>query len=66
MTWGPSSALDAAGPQAARLAHVTWGFLAVCAVVYVTVVALVLVALIRRRKRTRPRSVGNPSTSVGA
>jgi cytochrome c oxidase subunit 2 len=50
MTWGPSSSLDAAGPQAARLAQVTWGFLAVCAAVYVTVLALVIVAILRRRK----------------
>jgi len=60
MTWGPSSALDSAGPQAARLAHVTWGFLAVCAIVYVTVVGLLLVALIRRRKSDASSEGGQP------
>jgi cytochrome c oxidase subunit II len=48
MTWGESSALAPAGPQAARLAGVTWTFIAVCAVVYVAVMVALLTALVRR------------------
>jgi cytochrome c oxidase subunit 2 len=48
MTWGESSALAPAGPQAARLAGVYWSFFAVCAVVYAVVLALLVVALARR------------------
>ena len=50
MTWAPSSALAPAGPQAARLAHVYWGFFAICALVYVVMMTLVVIAL-RRRDR---------------
>jgi cytochrome c oxidase subunit II len=48
MTWGQASALAPAGPQAARLAHVYWTFFAICAVVYVVVLATLLLALLRR------------------
>jgi cytochrome c oxidase subunit 2 len=48
MTWGPSSALAPAGPQAARLAHVTWIFMIVCGIVYVAVLAALILALARR------------------
>jgi cytochrome c oxidase subunit II len=48
VTWGEASALAPAGPQAARLAHVTWVFVAICAVVYVIVLAIVVIALLRR------------------
>jgi cytochrome c oxidase subunit 2 len=40
-------ALAPAGPQAARLAGVFWAFFAVCAVVYVIVVALLLLGVLR-------------------
>lgn len=50
MSWGAASALAPDGPQAARLAHVIWTFLAVCAVVYVVVIAAVLAAIARRRR----------------
>lgn len=45
MTWAPSSALAPAGPHAARLAHLYWVFFGVCAVVYVVMLVLLLVAL---------------------
>ncbi|HEY8925212.1 MAG TPA: hypothetical protein VIU64_12580 [Polyangia bacterium] len=48
MTWGESTALAPAGPQATRLAHVYWTFFGVCAVVYVVVLVLLVVALSRR------------------
>jgi cytochrome c oxidase subunit 2 len=48
MIWGASSALEPAGPQAARLAHVYWIFFFVCAAVYLVVAALLLVAISRR------------------
>jgi cytochrome c oxidase subunit 2 len=48
MTWGESSALAPAGPQAARLAQVIWTFLGVSAVVYVVVMVLLVVALTRQ------------------
>lgn len=48
MTWGEASALAPAGPQAARLAGVTWTFLAVCGVVYLAVMTALLAALLRR------------------
>jgi cytochrome c oxidase subunit 2 len=57
MTWGPSSALAPAGPQAARLAHVTWAFILVCAVVYILVIAA-LIAAVLRRQRDRDREEG--------
>jgi cytochrome c oxidase subunit 2 len=50
MTWASSSALAPAGPQAARLADVYWGFFAICAVVYVAMMTLLVFAL-RRRER---------------
>jgi cytochrome c oxidase subunit 2 len=48
MRWELTSALAPAGPQAARLAHVTWVFLGVCGAVYVVVLVLLAVALWRR------------------
>jgi cytochrome c oxidase subunit 2 len=50
MTWGASSALAPAGPQAARLAHVMSAFMVVCVIVYVTVIAALVVALVRARR----------------
>lgn len=47
MTWGAASALAPAGPQAARLAHVAWEFILVCAVVYVAVIAALIAAIVR-------------------
>jgi len=44
---GSGYALAPAGPQAARLAQVFWGFFAVCVVVYVVVVALLLLGVLR-------------------
>jgi cytochrome c oxidase subunit 2 len=51
--WGEASALAPAGPQAARLAGVVWAFIAVGAVVYVTVM-VALIAGLRRRDRAAP------------
>jgi cytochrome c oxidase subunit 2 len=48
VTWGESSALAPAGPQAARLAGVFWIFFAVGVAVYAVVVVLFFVALSRR------------------
>jgi cytochrome c oxidase subunit 2 len=64
--WGSSSALDAAGPQAATIAGVWWLTLGVCLVVYAAVLAALLLALTRREsrpdQRRRTRLVG---TAVG-
>jgi cytochrome c oxidase subunit II len=49
MTWEVSSSLAPAGAQAAQLAQVTWIFIAVCAAVYGIVLALVVVAVLRRQ-----------------
>jgi len=46
---GLQSALNPAGPPAAAIAAVTWVFFAVCAVVYVLVIAALLWAIARRR-----------------
>jgi cytochrome c oxidase subunit 2 len=45
---GTPSALDPAGPQARHLATLSWVLFAIAAVVYVTVTALVIIAIIRR------------------
>jgi cytochrome c oxidase subunit II len=50
MSHGAQSALEAAGPQAARIAHLWWVFLAVCVVVYVLVMAVLALALRRGRR----------------
>jgi cytochrome c oxidase subunit II len=49
MTWAASSALAPAGPQAARLAHLTWVFIVVCALVYVIVLVALAIAIGGRR-----------------
>src|SRR4051794_19922413 len=46
--------LHPAGPQAARIAHLWWVFVAVCTAVYVIVIAFVFVAWARGRRRTEP------------
>lgn len=51
---GPQSALDAAGVQASRIEHLWWLFFWICAVVYLTVLAVMLAAAIRRRKGPAP------------
>ena len=48
---GIQSALDPAGPGAARIGLVWWLMLIVCAAVYVAVVAMLLWAIARRRRR---------------
>jgi cytochrome c oxidase subunit 2 len=48
MIWGSSSALAPGGPQAARLAHLFWIFFAVCAVVYLVMMTLLVIAVARR------------------
>jgi cytochrome c oxidase subunit 2 len=53
MSHAMQSALQAAGPQAARIAHLWWVFVAVCALVYLVVMAFLLVAL-QRGRRSEP------------
>jgi cytochrome c oxidase subunit 2 len=65
------SALDAAGVQSERLGNLWWLFFAICTTVYVVVMAVLIVALIRRKKGTpetepsvhppaeRERQIGN-------
>lgn len=43
------SALDPQGPQAAQLAALIWGFVILCSFVWLTVMAVLLAALLRRR-----------------
>jgi cytochrome c oxidase subunit 2 len=45
------SALDAAGPQSARIAHLWWVFLAICGIVYALVIGFLFAALARRRPK---------------
>lgn len=47
---GPASTLDPAGPRAARAAELWWAMTAMAAVVYALVLALLLYALVRRRR----------------
>jgi cytochrome c oxidase subunit 2 len=47
---GVQSALDPAGPQAGRIAWVTWWFFGVCGVVYLLTLAALGWALFRRRR----------------
>ena len=56
MSHGMQSALEAAGPQAARIAHLWWVFLAVCAAVYVVVMAVLAMALRRGRRSELART----------
>ena len=46
---GVQTALNPAGPQAARIATLTWGFIALCTFVYLIVMAALIWALVRRR-----------------
>jgi cytochrome c oxidase subunit II len=76
MTWGESSALAPAGPLAARLAHLYWVFFAICAVVYLTVITLLVVGMKRcdeassqlpaaqERRRLRAVALGGIITTV--
>lgn len=71
MTWGASSALAPAGPQAARLAHVYWVYFGVCAVVYVAMMVVLVVAIVRRdgapvdeRRRLRVVAAGGVVTTL--
>src|SRR5215213_5528949 len=47
---GSQSALDSAGVQAGRLESLWWLFFSITAAVYVIVMAVMLAALVRRRK----------------
>jgi cytochrome c oxidase subunit 2 len=61
------SALQAAGPQAARIGHLWWVFFAVCVVVYVLVMAFLAVALARgQRSGAVPRTSERRLTRVVA
>jgi cytochrome c oxidase subunit 2 len=53
MSHATQSALEAAGPQAARIAHLWWVFLAVCVAVYLVVMAFLVLSL-RRGRRAEP------------
>jgi cytochrome c oxidase subunit 2 len=71
MMWGEHSALQPAGPHAARLADLWWIFLAVTAVVYVVVMGLLVLALTRRvsespdlRRRARLVALGGGVTTL--
>jgi cytochrome c oxidase subunit 2 len=57
---GIQSALDPAGPGAARIGAIWWLILIVCAAVYIVVMAVLLWAIARRRRR----GVGPGSTAV--
>jgi cytochrome c oxidase subunit II len=50
--YGPHSALDPAGPQAARIESLWWLFFWVCAVVWVLVMVFLLAPVFRRRRAT--------------
>ena len=60
---GSQSALDAAGVQSARLENLWWLFFSICAAVYAATMAVLLVALFRRRKAT---SATAPETAPDA
>jgi cytochrome c oxidase subunit 2 len=47
---GAQSALEAAGPQAARISHLWWVFFAICMVVYILVMAFLALSLLRGRQ----------------
>jgi len=57
------SALDAAGPQAERIARLWWVFLAVCAAVYALVIGFLFAALARRRGDPAPRPADAEATA---
>src|SRR3954447_7648704 len=48
--YGPHSALDPAGPQAARIDRLYWLFFWVCAVVWTLVMVFLIAPLFRRRR----------------
>jgi cytochrome c oxidase subunit 2 len=50
MSGSLQSALDSAGPQAARIEHLWWVFLGVCSLVYVLVLVFLALALRRGRR----------------
>lgn len=61
------SVLDAAGPQAARLAALWWLMFWVCAVVLVLVLAALVLGVRRGRRRAREDTpMPNPPAAVGA
>ena len=49
-------ALDAAGPQAARIANLYWTFFWVCAVAYVVTIAFLVIAIVKGRRNAVPDS----------
>jgi len=55
--YGPHNALDAAGPQAARIESLYWLFFWVCAVVWVLVIVFLLAPLLRGGGATAGRPV---------
>jgi cytochrome c oxidase subunit 2 len=52
--YGPHSALDSAGPQAARIESLWWLFFWVSVVVWVLVMVFLLVPVLRRRRNAAP------------
>jgi cytochrome c oxidase subunit 2 len=60
---GAQSALDVRGPAAERIAGIWWAMLAISAMIYLVVVALVLYLLLRRQ--TSDASTPVPATDVG-
>ena len=58
--YGPHSALDSAGPQAARIELLWWLFFWVCVVVWLLVMAFLLVPAFRRRRVALPTAADAP------
>jgi len=56
VTWPMSiqSALDPAGPQAGRIAHLFWLFTWVCVAVYVITLVFIAIAVVRGRRNAEP------------
>jgi cytochrome c oxidase subunit 2 len=64
---GEHAVLAPAGPQAARLSHLWWVFLAICTAVYVVMMILLVIALARRSEGALdPRRVTTVVASGGA
>jgi cytochrome c oxidase subunit 2 len=57
----PQSVLDPAGPQAARIGHLSWVFLVVCALTYVVVMAFLALAVRHGRRRAHADQGGDES-----
>lgn len=61
---GPQNALDSAGVQAGRLESLWWVFFWVCAVVYVIVMAILVIAFLRNRRadeKSAPELLPDPA-----